>query len=204
MKWPDRRTVLNNLAWIAAFALVYLGIRAWQHRALAHGAAPAIAGKTLSGRSVSLAELRGRPVLVHFWATWCHICRMEQGAIDAIARDHAVLTVAIDAGDPAALRRYVKERGIHAPVLADFGGRFAADFGVRAVPADFIIDRNGTIRYVEVGYSSQWGLRARLWLADRGQTVSARRSAAEGGNRTDDLLVRQGLAVTVSCDRRLQ
>lgn len=168
MKWPDRRAVLSNLAWIAAFALVYFGIRAWQHRDLAYGSAPAIVGKTLNGHTVSLAELRGRPVLVHFWATWCHICRMEQGAIDAIARTHTVLTVAIDAGDPAALRRYVQEHGIHAPVVADVGGRFAADYGVRAVPADFIVDGKGMIRYVEVGYSSQWGLRARLWLAGRG------------------------------------
>jgi peroxiredoxin len=168
MRRPSRRTVLSNLAWLLAFALAYGGVRVWQHRGLVHGVAPAIAATTLQGQSVSLAALRGRPVLVHFWASWCHICRMEQGSIEAIARNHAVLTVAIDADDPPALKRYIEEHGIHVPVVADRGGRLAAEYGVRAVPTDFIVDGRGNIRYVEVGYSTRWGLLARLWLAGHG------------------------------------
>jgi peroxiredoxin len=168
MKRPSRRTILTNLAWLLAFALAFFGMRAWQHRNLVHGVAPAIAATTLQGQAVSLASLRGRPVLVHFWASWCHICRMEQGGINDIARNHAVLMVAIDADNPAALKQYITKHDIHVPVVADVGGRLAAEYGVRAVPTDFVIDGSGNIRYVEVGYSTKWGLLARLWLAGHG------------------------------------
>lgn len=166
MKWPNRRTVLSNLAWVLAFAVIYSGIRAWQHRNLVHGLAPQFSATTLQGKTFTLAGKRDKPLLVHFWASWCRICRMEQSSIDSIARDHDVITIAIDGADPIALKRYVQNHGIQASVIPDRSG-LAARYGIRGVPTDFVVDREGRIRFIEVGYSSEWGLRARLWLAGR-------------------------------------
>ena len=104
-------------------------------------------------------------MLVHFWATWCPICRAEQGSIDALARDTPVITVAMQSGDRNAVVQHLRKEELNFPVLNDPDGVIAAQWGVRAVPASFIVDGAGQIRYVEVGYTTGIGLRLRLWLA---------------------------------------
>ena len=142
-----------------------LGARAWQQSGIASGPAPALTGVLLDGKPVTLAAFSGRPVLVHFWATWCPICRLEQDSIDALARDAAVITVAMQSGDRAAVVQHLRNETLSFPVLNDPDGVIAAQWGVRAVPASFIVDGAGQIRYVEVGYTTGIGLRLRLWLA---------------------------------------
>jgi thiol-disulfide isomerase/thioredoxin len=124
-----------------------------------------LAGVQLDGKPVALDAFAGRPVLVHFWATWCPICRAEQGSIDALARDTPVITVAMQSGDRDAVVQHLRNETLSFPVLNDPDGVIAAQWGVRAVPASFIVDGAGRIRYVEVGYTTGIGLRLRLWLA---------------------------------------
>ena len=152
---------------LGILALLLLALHWWQTRTAASGAAPPLAGQLLSGELVSLADYRGQPLLVHFWATWCPICRLEQDAIDALARDHVVLTVATNSGTAAELLSYVQNQGLDFPVLLDEAGDLARLWRVEGVPASFIIDPDGQIAYVSVGYTTGLGLRARLWLAGR-------------------------------------
>ncbi|WP_272876304.1 redoxin family protein [Allochromatium tepidum] len=84
-----------NLLLIVA---IVVGVQWWQGRTLVTGEAPPLVGVTLEGTPIDLADRRGRPVLVHFWATWCPVCRITDGTIDAIAEDHAVVTVALQSG----------------------------------------------------------------------------------------------------------
>jgi thiol-disulfide isomerase/thioredoxin len=162
--WRDNRW----FRWASQVLLVlgvYLGVRAWQTRGTAGGLAPTLEGTTLDGEAVSLAALRGQPVMVHFWATWCGVCRVEEGNIEAVAADHRVLTVATRSGAPGEVDAYRRERGLSAPVILDPDGRLAAEWGVRSLPTSFVLDSDGRIRHVEVGYTTELGLRARLWLA---------------------------------------
>jgi len=145
--------------------VLIVGIRAWQQSGTASGPAPALAGELLDGKPVSLAAFAGRPVLVHFWATWCPICRAEQGSIDALARDVPVITVAMQSGDRDAVVQHLRKEELSFPVLNDPAGEIAAQWGVRAVPASFIVDGAGQIRFLEIGYTTGVGLRLRLWLA---------------------------------------
>ena len=151
-----------NLALILA---IFLGVQWWQSRPLASGAAPPLAGLRQDGTPVDLAELRGRPVLVHFWATWCPICKLSIGGVASIAQDHPVLTVAMQSGDAAEVRAYLAEHGLSFPVLIDEDGRLAARWGVRGVPANFVLNAAGQISYASQGASTETGLRARLWAA---------------------------------------
>jgi len=159
-KW--RGYALNALVLVVVVA----GIRAWQQRDMAGGAAPALQGLTLAGQPYSLPAHPGKPVLVHFWATWCPICRAEQDSIAAIAQDHPdTITVSMQSGRPEEVSRHMREQGIGFPVVNDPDGMLSRAWGVHAVPASFIIAPDGQIRFVEVGYTTGIGLKLRLWLA---------------------------------------
>ncbi len=157
-----RSRVRRWLLEIGLLLLVFFGVRAWMTQDLAAGPTPPLNGLTLDGQPVQLAG--DQPVLVHFWATWCPVCRTQEGTIDAIARDHRVITVALQSGEAAELRHHLEAEGLSLTVIPDPEGRIAAAWGVTGVPASFVV-RDGTIRFREKGYTSGPGLRARLWLA---------------------------------------
>jgi peroxiredoxin len=151
---------------ILLFALIYLAFRAWMQRDLPSGPAPVVQGITLDGRHVDLAALgKGRPVLLHFWATWCPVCKLEQGTIDAVSRDYPTLTIATQSGDAQAVQAFMHEQELHFPVLLDEQGELLRRYGLHGVPATFVIDARGHIAFREIGYTTGWGLRLRLWLA---------------------------------------
>ncbi len=159
-KWLRRGVTLALV--LAAIA----GVRAYQQRSLVIGLAPALSGTAVDGRALALGS-GGRATLVYFWATWCPVCRLEHGTIESVAADWPVITVALQSGTDTELARYLEEHGLKAATLNDHGGEQAANWGVRATPTFFVVDRQRQIRFREVGFTSEWGLRLRLWLADQ-------------------------------------
>lgn len=148
------------------FVVLIAGIRAWQQRDMPSGMAPPLSGMRLDGSAYALPARPAQPVLVHFWATWCAICRVDQDSIAAVARDHPnTITVAMQSGSTQEVRKHLEKEGLHFPVINDADGRISAAWGVHAVPASFVIGPDGRIRFVEVGYTTGPGLRLRLWLA---------------------------------------
>lgn len=112
--------------------------------------APAWQAVTLDGRQVDSASLKGKVVLVHFWATWCPPCREEMPALDAFYRQHAkdgleVVAISLDdAADRAKVRDFVKS---YAFPVAMMGDARVAGFGrVWVLPLSFLIDRKGVLR----------------------------------------------------------
>lgn len=158
-----RRWGLEALILAAIVAAVTL----WQNRGLATGAAPPLAGLRNDGAPADLAEKvgAGETVLVVFWAAWCPVCRAEEGNIAAVAADWPAVSVAMQSGDAAAVSRHLQERGVALPAIVDASGALAAGWGVRSVPAHFIVDPAGKVRFRVVGYATRLGLRARLWWA---------------------------------------
>ena len=144
--------------------VLFLGLRAWQQRTLVHGPAPSLSASALGGDYLVLG-IGTKPTLVYFWASWCGVCRLKEGSMESIARDHKVISVALTSGDDADVRRYLASRGLKLPVINDPDGKISNQWGVRATPTSFIIDTRNRIRFREVGYTTEWGLRFRLWLA---------------------------------------
>jgi cytochrome c biogenesis protein CcmG, thiol:disulfide interchange protein DsbE len=115
--------------------------------------APPLAGVTLDGRSMSLADLRGKPVIVNFWASWCVPCQAEFPLFrDAEAR-HPGLTIlgVVFDDDPAAARRFADAQRADWPSLADPDRSRATAYTVLAPPQTYFIDRDGIVRSRQIG-----------------------------------------------------
>lgn len=156
-----QRWVVNVVIIVGAF----MTIRACSQRNLANGTAVDFQGKSLDGQMISLRDYRGKPVLLHFWATWCGVCSAMADNVEAIARDYPVVTVASQSGDSDSVRAYVTEHKLSFPVVNDPDGRLAQSYGVSAFPTTFIIDKAGKIRHAEVGFTTEIGLRIRAFLS---------------------------------------
>jgi peroxiredoxin len=152
---------------IFAVILLVLAAEFLLTRDAVRGVAPPIQGQTLDGAFFDLEQLAGRPAVVYFWATWCRICALEQGMVEGLARDHPLVSVAMQSGSAEEVERWMMERDLHYRVINDPAGELAARYGVSAVPASFVLDGEGRVRFVTRGYTSGLGMRARLWLAGR-------------------------------------
>ena len=149
------------------FAVIFYGIQWWQTRDLPkQEMAPALAGFNLTGEPISLAQYRGQTVLAHFWATWCTICRLEEGSIASIAEDYPVIAVATSSGSAEEVQAYLSKQGIKLPVMLDTSGELANFWNVRGTPTSFVIDSQGLVTHATMGYTTELSLRWRLWLAD--------------------------------------
>lgn len=154
--------------WVAELALllvVMLAVEAFITRDALGIAAPAIEATTLSGAPFSLKQFRGEPAVVYFWATWCPVCEVEQGMVDSLADKVPMITVAMQSGTDGEVRDYLRQQEVDYPVVNDERGRLAAQYGLKGVPASFVLDAQGRVRFATRGYTSGWGLRIRLWLA---------------------------------------
>lgn len=137
--------------------------------------APALAYRTLAGEERRLSAQRGRPMLVHFWATWCPPCREELPGLLALAAagEIAVLAVSLDP-EWEPVRRFLGNDVPPAVVLAS-SAAVTDGFGVTALPATFLVDATGRLRLHFAG-ARDWRARAVR------QTVSAAAAAAAGGD----------------------
>jgi cytochrome c biogenesis protein CcmG, thiol:disulfide interchange protein DsbE len=111
---------------------------------------------TYSGSPVSLESLRGKVVLLNFWASWCvPACYDEAPALERTWRaykDKGVVVIGVDIQDKEeAARKFLAEFGHTFPNAPDPAGRVAVDYGVYGVPETFFIDRNGRVRFKKVG-----------------------------------------------------
>jgi thiol-disulfide isomerase/thioredoxin len=123
-----------------------------------------IKGKTIDGVEVEKFK-REFPLVIHFWGSWCPICKQEASNIDRVAKDYNLLSIAVDSGSDEELKRWMKERGLSYPVLNDKSGELAKRFKIKLFPTTIIFDKNGKIKFIESGYTTTLGLIGRIKLA---------------------------------------
>jgi peroxiredoxin len=121
------------------------------------GMAPDFQLQNLDGQTVSLSSLRGRPVMLNFWATWCGPCQMEMPYMQEVFEDsdwdeQGLVLLAVNVGDsPSEIRSFMEDNGLSFTVLMDTDKSVALDYNVRGIPSTFFIDKNGIIKDVKVG-----------------------------------------------------
>jgi len=130
--------------------------------------APDFSLRDITGKTVTLESLKGRVLFINFWASWCPPCKKETPELDKLAgkykdTDLTVLAVNIDKTKDKAddfLERIGLLNSNHFTILLDPQSSVVSSYGARAMPTSFIVDRNGTIRYVHLGFNesdpSRW------------------------------------------------
>jgi peroxiredoxin len=123
--------------------------------------APNFQLRDLNGRLVTLSDLRGKVVLLNFWATWCGPCRVEMPAMEQLYRtfsrkDFEILAVSTDAQGVAITRPFQQENHLTFPILHDADYRVGLTYGARSLPMTFMVDRQGVVRHQIFG-ARDWG-----------------------------------------------
>lgn len=119
--------------------------------------APAYAATTLDGAPASLADHRGKVVLLNVWATWCAPCREEIPYLQSLYAEHAahgleIIGVSVDAeGTEATIRGFQKDFGMRYPIWLDPDERVQTLYMALGVPATYLIDRQGVLRWKHLG-----------------------------------------------------
>ncbi|MBI2155085.1 MAG: TlpA family protein disulfide reductase [Candidatus Rokubacteria bacterium] len=119
-------------------------------------AAPNVTLPTLQGRPLALSELKGKVVLVNFWATWCIPCQWEMPLMEKLyqaykAKGFVIVAISLDQEGRAVVESFVKERKLTYPVLLDPSLTGARQFGIVGLPATFLIGADGFIKGVTYG-----------------------------------------------------
>ncbi len=118
-------------------------------------AAPGWAVQLTDGRTLTSEQLRGKVVLVNYWATWCPYCLKEMPVIEEFWKDHRekgfeVLAVSVD-DPPEKVAQYIKDHGYAFPAAAMDPSVYAAFGRAGSIPTSFIVDRDGVIRHKIAG-----------------------------------------------------
>ena len=119
--------------------------------------APRYAATTLAGDSASTAALKGKVVLLNVWATWCAPCRDEIPYLESLYQRHRgqgleIVGVSVDArGQESAIREFAQEFRMTYPIWRDPDERVQSTFLALGVPASYLIDRNGVLRWKHLG-----------------------------------------------------
>jgi peroxiredoxin len=114
--------------------------------------------KDLHGKKVTLSELRGKIVLVNFWATWCPPCRQEMPDLDAIYthfQSQGLVVLSITDEDAFKVGSFIARAGYHPPVLLDPGSTVHKQFFVDGLPKSFVFNREGKLAAVTIDQCTQ-------------------------------------------------
>jgi thiol-disulfide isomerase/thioredoxin len=105
-----------------------------------------------------------KPLLIHFWATWCPTCKLEASNINFLSKYYQVITIAVKSGSDYEIKKYLDEHNYHYKVVNDNDGTLSQKFKIAGYPTTFIYDKDQKLRFAEVGYTSTAGLALRmLW-----------------------------------------
>lgn len=112
-----------------------------------------------TGKQQRLSDLRGKVVLVNFWATWCPPCREEMPSLEALQKkidqhDLVILALSIDdSWEP--INKFMKQNEFTVPVYADFDKKISSRFGTFKYPETYLVDKEGRVAYKVVG-AADW------------------------------------------------
>lgn len=165
---------------LGIFVLVLVGIHLWQTKDFHSSGLPNAMSEAQfillepseEARAVLfkdlIAELRAkdpnRPVALYLWAEWCSICKLQESSIESLNKDQLFISIAVQSGEHQQVAKVLEDRSLTVRTLVDPTGQWLSALGLRAVPSFMVITEQNELHWVTVGYSTELGMRARLWL----------------------------------------
>ena len=150
--------------------LLFPGVMAL--RALPRGAAPKFYAKSMTGESFNNESLKGKVVLIQFWTTWCGVCRRDQPAVDAAAREYAeqLVVLAVSVGESKKrVAKYLAETPRPMPVIVNEDTNLATRFEVPGFPKYVLIGKDGALLHEVAGGLGPSGIARLLEKAGIGE-----------------------------------
>jgi peroxiredoxin len=140
----------------SVFAMTML-VASVAYAATVSGPAPSFTLQSNAGGQVSLASLKGKVVMVNFWATWCVPCRQEMPHLQALYEKYnglgfELLAVNVEKNNAEGARKWLQETPVTFPVLFDPENQVTKLYKVQTMPSTVIIGRDGTMRFMHNGY----------------------------------------------------
>jgi len=130
--------------------------------------APDFTLQTLDGQTIRLSDLRGHPVVISYWASWCEPCKEELPVLNSLSQEYAgagiqVITVdAIEQDTVDKVNGLVNQLGLNLPVLLDHQDQFHSSYKQLFFPTSYFVDSSGIIRFVKLGSATAEELRAQV------------------------------------------
>ena len=106
---------------------------------------------------------KSKPILIHFWATWCPTCKVEAPNIEYISKKFQVLSIAVDSKN---VQNYLDKNALTFKTVHDRDSQIAKYFNISVFPTTIIYDKDQEMVFSEVGYTSTWGLWLRMQWAN--------------------------------------
>jgi len=127
------------------------------------GKPPCFTQQTIAGKNAMQMVAKG-PAIIYFWAEWCGICEMMQSAVSGVLTEYPGITIAIKSGGVEQVKQHMQQQQLNWPVVNDPNGDIARQYGVKAVPRLIILNQNGDVALTASGYTSELGIKIRIWL----------------------------------------
>ena len=105
-----------------------------------------------------------KPLIIHFWATWCPTCKLEASNIEKISKDYEVITIAVQSGTKEDIEEYLNANKLSFKVVNDEDGFYSQEFNIKAFPTTLIYGKDKNLKFSEVGYTTTLGLYLRMLL----------------------------------------
>ena len=105
---------------------------------------------------------KDKPIMLHVWASWCPVCKVEADNIQRVSKHYDVITIAVNSGSDYEISQYLKENDLDFKVINDKNGLLAKELNIAVYPTTFIYDKEKNLVFSEVGYTSSFGLFGRM------------------------------------------
>ncbi len=157
---PKTLSIFSRAAAVIVAVLLFASSTAWA-AARTGQPAPPFKGFALSGQPLSMDALKGSVVILDFWATWCSPCRESLPFLSELHRKYGkqglqIVGMSVDDTGERHVKSFAAEKGLQYHIMMS-SGKIQADYGVRAVPVMFVLDKNGNVAEKMMGFSPHHG-----------------------------------------------